>query len=232
LNGSAIQPYDIFMLAVLAGATLFGLWKGMAWQLASLASLVFSFLAALRLSGSLAPYISAQAPWNRFIAMLILFIVTSLAVWLVFRLVAGAIDRVKLKEWDRQVGALFGLATGVLLCLVITFFAVTLSESVRQAVLQTYSGRYMALLVQKGTPAMPEEVRRVLGKYIEELDRKLDPKTPPAPPPQKETSPALPHLDDLLGEQPGGASRASPRDAAPEGRFSLFPEDSPAPDRT
>ena len=35
-----IQPYDFVMLAVLVGTTLFGLWKGMAWQMASLASVV------------------------------------------------------------------------------------------------------------------------------------------------------------------------------------------------
>ena len=32
-----MQTYDIIMLAVLAGSTLFGFVKGMAWQLASLA---------------------------------------------------------------------------------------------------------------------------------------------------------------------------------------------------
>jgi membrane protein required for colicin V production len=191
MNGLGIQPYDIFMLAVLALAVLVGAWKGVAWQLASLGSLVLSFLVAMRFGGPLAPYLSTQAPWNRFIAMLILFLLTSLAVWMVFRLVSGVIDRMKLKDWDRQAGALFGLATGIVLCVVITFFAVTLSDSGRETVLQTYSGRYIALLIQKGTPAMPDEVRRALGKYIEELDRKLDPKTPP---------------DAPLGREPGGNS--------------------------
>ena len=37
----------------------------------------------------------------------------------------GAIDRVKLNEFDRQMGALVGFAKGVLLCIAITFFAVT-----------------------------------------------------------------------------------------------------------
>jgi hypothetical protein len=55
--------------------------------------------------------------------MLALYLATSLAVWLLFRLVAGIIDKVKLKDFDRQVGALIGVAKGVLLCLVITFFA-------------------------------------------------------------------------------------------------------------
>jgi len=177
-----IEPYDVLMLAVLVLATLFGLWKGMAWQIASLASLVVSCLVALRCSGPLAPYISDHEPWNRFLAMLILYLATSLAIWLAFRLVAGVIDRVRLKEFDRQMGAFFGLAKGILLCLVITFFFVTLSENARQSVLRSRSGKYIALLIQQATPAMPDEVRNVLGKYIQELDEKLDPDTPPEPP--------------------------------------------------
>ena len=69
--------------------------------------------------------------------MLVLYVVTAGAIWLLFRLVSGIIDRLKLKEFDRQLGALFGLAKGVLYCVIITFFAVTLSEPARQAVLQS-----------------------------------------------------------------------------------------------
>ena len=177
------------MLAVIVLTTLFGLWKGMAWQLASLG------LPGAQLDRGHAvqrpawlPTSASHEPWNRFIAMLVLFLATSLAVWLVFRLVAGVIDRVRLKEFDRQMGALFGLAKGCLLCLVITFFAVTLSETARQAVLKSKSGKYIAVAIQKATPAMPQEVRDVLGKYIDELDQKLDPNTPSNGPPSQRTA--------------------------------------------
>ncbi len=185
-----MQTYDVFMLAVIVLTALFGAWKGMAWQLASLASLVVSCMVATRFSGELAPYISQQEPWNRFVAMLVLYVATSAAIWLAFRLVAGLIDRVQLRDFDRQMGALFGLAKGVLLCLVITFFAVTLSETARQAILQTRSGYYIALLIQHATPVMPEEIRSVLGKYIDELDRRLDPAAPSDLPP--DASPQVP----------------------------------------
>ncbi len=179
MNSLPIQPYDLAMLAVLAVATLFGLWKGMAWQVASLASLVVSFVVAARMSGRVAPMIAAQEPWNRFIAMLLLYLATSAAIWLAFRVVARIIDRIRLKDFDRQVGALFGLAKGALLCLVITFFAVTLSESMRQNVLNTYSGRTIARVIKQTSPILPPEVRNVLGTYIEQLDRRLDPTSPP-----------------------------------------------------
>lgn len=183
-----MQPYDILMLVVLVGATLFGFWKGMAWQIASLASLVLSALAAIHFSGRLAPVFGEQSPWNRYIAMLVIYMVTALAIWLVFRLVANIIDRVRLKEFDRQIGAIFGMAKGVLLCIVITFFVVTLSESARQIVLGTQSGRYIALLIKNATPVLPEEITNHLGEYIQKLDDKLDPDTPADLPPNETLS--------------------------------------------
>ncbi len=80
------------------------------------------------------------------------------------------IDRVRLKEFDHQIGALFGLAKGVLLCVVITFFVVTLSESARQKVLGTYSGRYIAVLIKqrharaaRGSHGCARRVHRRIG---------------------------------------------------------------------
>jgi membrane protein required for colicin V production len=172
--------YDIFMLVVIIGFTLFGMLKGMAWQLASLGSLVVSFYVAVHFSPVIAPMLSKQEPWNRYLAMLILYLVTSLGIWLLFRLVSGAIDRVKLQEFDRQLGALFGLAKGLLLSLVITFFAVTLAETTRQAVLSAKSGQCAAWVNRHAVPLLPADVREMLGKYIDEFNRKLDPNTPPA----------------------------------------------------
>jgi hypothetical protein len=34
------------------------------------------------------------------------------------------------------------------------------------------------VLTARAVPLLPQEVRAVLGKYIDELDRKLDPKEP------------------------------------------------------
>jgi membrane protein required for colicin V production len=170
-----LQPYDFLMLAVLILCTVFGAWKGMAWQLAALASVLVSVGVAIHASPPLAPYFKIQQPWNRCVAMLVLYLATSLAIWVLFRFVAGIIDRVRLKEFDRQVGALFGAAKGVLWCLVITFFVVTLSESARQSVLRSRSGYYTAVLIRRARPVLPQDLRDLLGEYIDELDRKLDP---------------------------------------------------------
>jgi membrane protein required for colicin V production len=217
-----LQGYDILMLSVLIAATVFGLWKGMVWQVASLGSVFLSVVVAVRFSPALAPHLSHQVPWNRFLAMFILYVLTSAMVWLAFRSVARLIDRVRLKDFDHQVGAIFGLAKGVVYCVVITFFAVTISEDTRQAVLRSRSGYYIAVLTRNAEPVLPKEVRDVVGKYIDELRQKLDPQTAPArtlpapPTPRSPGAPApgvQPHgqgefhdrvTSDAAGEPPGG----------------------------
>ena len=175
-----LQPYDLLMLAVVVGAMFVGVWKGMAWQIAALGFGFVSGAVAVHSSARLAPYFSTHEPWNRFLAMLVLYVATAAGIWLAFRLVARVIDRVQLKEFDRQLGALFGLAKGVLYCVVITFFAVTLSEPGRQTVLQSRSGVLIARGIRDANPILPADVRRWLGKYIDELDEKLH--APPLPP--------------------------------------------------
>ncbi len=113
--------------------------------------------------------------------MFVLYMGTSLAIWLAFRIVSGFINRVRLTEFDRQMGAMFGAAKGVLLCVAITFFAVTLSTKARGAVLQSRSGHYIAVLLDRADAIMPNELHEVLDPYLNKLERELDPATQPKP---------------------------------------------------
>ena len=166
-----MQTYDIIMLVVLASATLFGLWKGLAWQVASLAAIFASYFVALNFREPVAALIPADPPWNVFIAMLVLYIGASAAIWMTFRLVAHLIDRVKLKEFDHQLGALLGLAKGVLLCVLITLFAVTLAgDQQRELIYNSRSGHYIAMLLDRADAVMPAEIHDVLHPYLHSLD--------------------------------------------------------------
>jgi membrane protein required for colicin V production len=170
-----MQAYDLLMLIVLVAAVVWGAWKGFAWQIASLASLVASYVVALTFRQQVAQFITAAPPWNMFLAMLILFLGTSLVVWVGFNFVAEMVEKVKLKEFDRQAGALFGLAKGVLLCVLITLFAVTLlSEPQRQAICTSRSGYYIAILLDHADGVIPGELHQVLDPYIDRLDREVD----------------------------------------------------------
>ena len=69
-----MQAYDLIMLIVIGMATIFGAIKGFAWQVASLASIIVSYIVAYRFRFDVAAMIQAKPPWNQFLAMLILAI--------------------------------------------------------------------------------------------------------------------------------------------------------------
>jgi membrane protein required for colicin V production len=177
-----MQSYDLLMLAVLGAATLFGFWKGLAWQVASLASLVVSYFVALRFADRVAPMVSQEAPFNKFVAMLIIYAASSLAIWMIFRLVAGFIDQVKLKEFDRQMGALVGFAKGMLFCIAITFFAVSLlGQEKRDQIIASRSGRYIVQVLDQADTVAPPEIKKVIGPLIDKVNQRLDPNYRPNP---------------------------------------------------
>jgi membrane protein required for colicin V production len=177
-----MQSYDLIMVLVLVAATVFGFWKGMAWQIASLASLVVSYFAALRFSGQLAPMFGDHAPLNRFIAMLAIYIGTSFIIWMLFRLVAGVIDKVRLESFDRQLGAMFGFAKGALLCIVITFFAVaSLPPAQGEAIVASQSGRYIVALLDKSHSVFPPEIHQIIDPYLNKIEQQLNPGFQPQP---------------------------------------------------
>jgi membrane protein required for colicin V production len=170
-----MQTYDLLMLLVLVCATIFGFWKGMAWQLASLASLVVSYVVALNFSERLAPTFGSTAPWNRFVAMLVIYMVTSFMIWTAFRLVSGMIDKVKLEAFDKQLGAMFGFAKGVLLCVAVTFFAVTLLPPAQgEMIVGSQSGQYIVAFLNKADAVVPPELHEVIGPYLHKVQQRLN----------------------------------------------------------
>jgi membrane protein required for colicin V production len=170
-----METYDLIMIGVLLAATAFGAWRGFAWQLASLAAIGASCFVAYRYRGPVAAWIPFDAPWHVFLAMFLLFSISSLGIWFVFRLVARLIDRVKLKQLDHQVGAVLGFAKGLLWCLIITLFGVTLlGEKQRQAIVHSWSGFYIAKLLDKSDHILPEEIHDVLGPILQKLEDQFD----------------------------------------------------------
>ena len=170
-----MEIYDIVMIVVLVGATIFGAVKGFAWQLASIASIVISYTVAYKYREPFSQSIQAEPPWNQFLAMLILFIGTSLVIWVAFRMVSGTIDRLRLREFDRQVGALFGLAKGALYCILITLFSVTLmGDQIREKIVQSKSGRYIANVLHRSEAVIPVEIQGVVQPYLDRFDERFN----------------------------------------------------------
>jgi hypothetical protein len=60
---------------------------------------------------------------------------------------------------------------------VATFFAVGLSEDVREHILTSRSGHYIAVFLDKAEPVLPDGLHEVLDPYLNKLDEELDPRS-------------------------------------------------------
>jgi len=155
MNG--ISFFDILVIVILCVFTIRGGLRGMMSQVVSLLSIGIAWFVAARQSALVAPHISVQEPWNRVAAMLLLFVGTWLGVWVLYRFVASAFKTMKLKDFDRQMGALLGFVKGLLLCLLITFFAVSMNWS-RDAVYQSKSGYYLTHILNQTQAVIPNDI--------------------------------------------------------------------------
>ena len=190
-----MQTYDIIMLVVLAAATIFGAIKGFAWQVASLASIVVSYFVASYFRNDVAQVINAQPPWNMFLAMLLLYFGTSLAIWLLFRMISSSIDKIRLKEFDRQLGAGFGLIKGAVLCCLITMFAMTLlGPTQQQSIANSRSGHYIGQVLSQAGGVLPAEVKEVIGPVLANVGKQLEQSRDPNY--NQPVAPGLPGGDD------------------------------------
>jgi membrane protein required for colicin V production len=166
------------MLVVLVFATFRGYIKGLAWQIASLASIVVSYIVAYRFRDQVASYIDVPDPWRGLIAMLALFVGSSVVIWFLFQSLKSGIEKAKLKDFDKQLGAIFGAVKGAALCTLITLFAVCLLEpGMTQQIVNSRSGGYIARALDRTKALIPTEIHDVLEPYIEKAEDRFQDRT-------------------------------------------------------
>ncbi|REJ92525.1 MAG: hypothetical protein DWQ34_00340 [Planctomycetota bacterium] len=162
--------YDIVVLAVLAYTTIRGASKGAVWQLAAIAGVVLCFVFAESISAAAGPYVKLEPPMNNWVVMIGAYLVFTFISFGVARLLTDWIEKVKFGEFNRHLGALLGFVKGVALCLVATFFIVTVSDGAREMLRHSHSGYAAAVIMDRLHPVMPEKIRDALDKYIHQLD--------------------------------------------------------------
>jgi membrane protein required for colicin V production len=90
-------------------------------------------------------------------------------------MVSSSIDKIRLKEFDRQLGAGFGLIKGAAMCCVVTMFAMTLlGPNQKTAIARSRSGQYISQALTHAGSIMPAEVKEVIGPYIANVERELE----------------------------------------------------------
>lgn len=113
---------DLTLLAVLAMSVIVGLWRGLVFELLSLAGWVVAWVVAVWATPQLAPVLPVGTPGsalNHGVAFALSFIGTLVAWGLGAKLVRLLIHATPLSLIDRVLGAGFGLLRGALLLLAV-----------------------------------------------------------------------------------------------------------------
>lgn len=167
-----MQAYDIIVLLLLIVATVWGARRGLAKQLATIASLVLGYIVAVNFREPVAAMIEVPHPWNLFAAMLGLFMATSLVIWIAFRFVDGTIEKAGLDGFDAQMGGLFGLLKGFVLAMALTMFAVVmLGDMPREQILGSFSGYNICRAISAARQIVPTEWQQTIQPYLETVEQ-------------------------------------------------------------
>lgn len=114
---------DVALLAVLGLSILLGLWRGLVYEVLSVAGWVIAFFVAQRFAGDVAEMLPMEqfAPALRLAAgFALVFISTAFACGMVSWLVKKMVASVGLRPVDRILGGVFGIARGLLILLGLT----------------------------------------------------------------------------------------------------------------
>jgi uncharacterized membrane protein required for colicin V production len=159
--------YDAVMAGLLVAGMVWGAWRGITWQLASIASLVLGYSVSHQLSAQLAPQLEqfGGPVVARALAMILIYAAVSGGVFLAAWIVRTTLRQLKFEAFDRHLGMLMGGVEGALLGLVGTLFVVSLAPQTRAAIFASPSGRIVGQVMNVVGPILPGEVRQELAPY-------------------------------------------------------------------
>jgi membrane protein required for colicin V production len=161
----AVSWIDLLLLGLLAVSVLLGLWRGLVFELLSIAGWVAAYFGC----PYLAPWIAGLLPAGRIgsnlvhLASLVLAFVLILLVWgLAARLLRALIHATPLSVFDRLLGGGFGIVRGLLVCLLLVV-VVSMTPAVASPTWQAsqLAPRFQQLL-QGMRPLLPTELVKLI----------------------------------------------------------------------
>lgn len=160
--------YDAVMAGLLVAGMVWGAWKGVTWQLASLASLILGYMVSHQLSPQLASHFPGEPVVQRALAMMAVYAAVSGGVFLVAWTFRAILKRMKFEAFDRHLGMLLGGMEAMFIGIVATFFVVSLAPSMRDSIFTSPSGKLVGNVMNAVGPILPSEAREALAPFIAE----------------------------------------------------------------
>jgi len=156
---------DWIAVTLVLVSMLFGLVRGLVFEVISLAGWVAAFIAAQWLASDVAawlPFGDPQATWRYPLAFVLVFVAVAFGVGLLAALTRKLIAAVGLRPVDRMLGGAFGAARGVvaLLVLAVVVHLLALSDSAWWR--ESISASVLDAALQGLKPALPEKLASYL----------------------------------------------------------------------
>ncbi|MBL8327289.1 MAG: CvpA family protein [Rubrivivax sp.] len=153
------------MLAILGLSMLIGIWRGLVYELMSLAGWVVAYIAALAFAPQVGPYLPIGEPGsslNQAAAVAATFVMTLIVWGLLARLVRMLVAATPLTVPDRLLGAGFGFLRGLLLLMVLATVLALTPAAQSPSWQQSRGAQWLGVAIEGLRPALPESVARWL----------------------------------------------------------------------
>ena len=163
-----MHALDWIFLVVLGASLLIGAWRGLIFELFSLAGWVAAFFAAQWLAadvGQRLPVAGGEGALSYAAGFAVVFVIAVFVFGLVAWLAKKMIEAIGLRPADRSMGALFGLVRGGVLLLVVAVI-VGLTSLRDEAWWKESQGAYVLTQVLESLrPALPQEFGSLLPSW-------------------------------------------------------------------
>ncbi|RZL65692.1 MAG: CvpA family protein [Variovorax sp.] len=157
--------FDWIAIALLVVSMLLGLFRGLVFEVVSLAGWVAAFIAAQWLAGSVAawlPFGDPEAAWRYPLAFVLVFVAVAFTVGLMAALTRKLITAVGLRPVDRMLGGAFGVLRGAVALLVVAVVVHLLALSDSAWWHESRSAGVLDAALQGLKPALPEKLASYL----------------------------------------------------------------------
>lgn len=172
------QIVDLVVLAVLLYCAVKGASRGLLSQLAWVVALLLCFKFSGQIAPAIEPMIGVAPPLKQWIAMLLVYVGLCGVSFVAAGMLSSWMEKARVIDFDKHLGLVLGFVKGVVICMTGMFFAITMSEPMRQIVSKTYSGYAAAVILNNSQyliPLLPENTVATVRNVIDEFNRRLQP---------------------------------------------------------
>ena len=171
---------DIVVLAILLYYAVKGASRGLLSQLSWVVALLLCFKFSGTLAPAIEPMIGVDPPLKQWLAMLAVYVGLCGVSFVVAGILSSWMAKARIIDFDRHLGGILGFVKGVVICMTVMFFAITMSPPMRSIVSQTYSGYAAATILHNSRhliPLLPENAVPTVRNVIDNFNKSLQPRT-------------------------------------------------------